>query len=252
MSDDDLFWDDKIPATHNNLMQRDEAAKPKKTVEEQMEDWESKKDLVLQSIIRECGYKYIVIDIQKIINKFAGFSYEWKWSIKYISNRLALHDGFRKVVSCVGPSWSRIEARDKIFDIDSTAIEEIIKFKVHQATFQLKVGINSNSFKDYWFDGKEIKTKIKTQGMSSMKQEMFGSIFGHLDSQQQDSKMKANLKAGDIIQFRVWRQKRDSKCCTIETKYNNQNWETLIRNVSIPCCPIANLYSIGDSVSFIH
>ena len=116
----------------------------------------------------------------------------------------------------------------------------------------MKIGIVSiHPIKHFWFDGIEISTKIKTQEMSQMKQDMFGSIFGHSKSQRKNSKMKSNIKSGDIVEFRLFRQCRDSRRCTIERKYNDQNWETMARYVSTPCIPVANLGSTGDSVSFV-
>ena len=251
MADDDLFWDDEVAPTHNNLMQIREAAKPKKTETEQRADWKDKKDLILQYFGRQCGYTYLLIDLQRIISKFAGFSFEWKWSLERISNALALHDGRRRVACCIGPGDRVIDECNKCFDTRSTSMHEDITLKVVGSGHRIKIGVRDRSGKSSWFSGSEQEAKIKTGGMSQMKQDMFGSIFGHLASQRDGVKMFVGFKAGDVIQMRLSRRERNASHCKMEVKHNQRRWVTKGRNIAVPVVICASLYHADGSVAFV-
>eukprot|EP01083_Nonionella_stella_P056021 147724_1 len=253
--DDDLFWDDNVPATHNNLVMMTAAKEKKKTVQEQQNDYNCHKDVILQHFIRLCGHEYLVIDIHKLISKYAGFQFAWKWCIRYVtgtaSNSLALYDGCRKVVCCSGPDWTTVHGRDTIFGSDSKSMEENVKFKIHTCNYHMKLGVCSNGKNYFWFKGKPFSTKIDTKTMSRQKQEMFGSIFGHLPSQQKGVTVIRAIKTGDIVEMRLVR-KRQAKRCSMEIRHNDGNWKMICERISVPVVLAADLWFIGDSVSFIQ
>eukprot|EP01084_Bolivina_argentea_P063767 116357_1 len=252
--DDDLYWNDNISPTYNNLMKINESKKPHKTQKQKEQEYNDQKNLILQHFHRICGYDYLVIDIHKIINKFVGINFEWKWSINYISNDLALYNGFRTVTCCATKRYdgSIIHAKDKIFDGDSTSIDEYIKFKINCCTFKMQLGIISIITNKYiWFEGKQLSTKIETGAMSTMKKQMFGAVFGHLPSQTKGMTIKTKLRAGDIIEIRLIRKDRSSKYCSMEVRYIDGNWQMIQKRIAVPVYVAANLWSIQDSVSFV-
>ena len=253
-SDDDLYWDDNEFPTQNHLLRITESKRPTKSEEQQNKEWGDKKDLILQYFARRSGYKYLVIDIQKVINAFTGFSFQWKWSMERIDNALTLYNGFRNVVCCVGPASKQIRARTKCFAIDSIATEELIRFKILRSAFRVKVGIYSVPQSKYqWVQGKKVQTQIKTDGMSKMKQDMFGSIFGSLASQQEGRKdvtIDSRLRSGDVVELRLWRKGRDSKYCNVDVKHNKGKWVQYFTEIPVPVIPSANLHSAQDAVTF--
>ena len=98
-----------------------------------------------------------------------------------------------------------------------------------------------------------MQTQIRTDGMSRMKQDMLGSIFGNLVAQQQDSKTKSidsRLRSGDIVEMRLWRKRRDSKVCEMEVRHNKKEWVQYYKEIPVPVVPCANLYSSGDTITF--
>merc|ERR1712048_750083 len=84
-----------------------------------------------------------------------------------------------------------------------------------------------------WFE-KKISSKIKTTSMSNQKKEMFGAIFGHLESQKKDQNLVGRMKSGDIVTMRAYRKDRDSSTCSLEIKYNKDNWQVIKQNIKVP------------------
>ncbi|ETO26258.1 hypothetical protein RFI_10880 [Reticulomyxa filosa] len=250
-SDDDIFkeknWEEKRHQRRLSEMAW------KLAIEKKSLEWNVIKCVVAEYWGRKCGVD-VYVDIQRIIAKFAGL--EWNWRFDYINKAYDLvlppeHKDMR-VMKAVGNSYGTIRCQEWLFTPQSTAKEEILSFNIHKSQGNVGIGVVLKPFLDwrtplggssysFGFYGFEQTVKMNEDQLK-----IFASIFG---SEQRAGVVRKSLKTSDVVRMKLEKLPNQPKCNIYVAINTFSDYRLVCQGIGIPISPAVTLFDFDDEVS---